>query len=191
MRSAEITILLEQLSNENGTRRKAVYDRLVSLLYEDLRGRARQQMGGEVRWHTLRPTALVHEAYERLIGYNMRFENREHFLNVASTAMRRLLIDRARKAKAVKRGQGQVVSPLSDENAIHALVEDPDMLLDLDEALKSLREDQIQLVELRFFSGLTFEETGEVMGLQPETVRKRWRVIKTLLHDKLRSRQSL
>jgi DNA-directed RNA polymerase specialized sigma24 family protein len=99
----EITILLTRLAHQNGESRKATYDRLVALLYDDLPRRARHQMGAERDWTGLQPTALVLEAYERLLGYEMEFQNREHFLNVACTAMRRVLINRARRLKTAKR----------------------------------------------------------------------------------------
>jgi RNA polymerase sigma factor (TIGR02999 family) len=186
----EITVLLGKLSAESGEARKAIYDRLVALMYDDLRRRARRQMGAERNWQSLQPTALVHEVYNGLLGYDMVFENREHFLNVAATAMRRFLIDRARKLKALKRGGVKPSVPLADENVIHTLETDPEMLLDLDAALHTLREDQVRLVELRYFAGLTIEETAGAMRLQPETVKKRWQVVKMLLYDKLRDRRT-
>ncbi len=191
MAVGEITILLSKLANESGNERKAIYDHLVTLLYEDLRRRARQQIGAGRDWNSLQPTALVHEAYERLLGYGMEFHNREHFLNVASTAMRRVVIDRARKLKAIKRRAFQSSVPLEGEDVVHTLVTAPEMLLDLDAAVTSLRPDQIRLVELRYFAGLTLEETAAAMGLQPETVKKRWQVIKTLLYDKLRRTETV
>jgi len=187
--AGEITLLLDKLSHQNGDVRKATYDHLVALLYDDLRRRARQQMGAERDWNSLQPTALVHEAYERLLGYQMEFQNREHFLNVAATAMRRVLIDRARRLKAAKRRAFQSSIPLEGDDVVRTLVSAPDALLDLDAAVETLRPDQARLVELRYFAGLTIEETAAAMGLQPETVKKRWQVIKTLLYDKLRDRR--
>lgn len=186
MSAGDITLLLRQLPAEKGPARKRIYDRLVSLLYEDLRRRARQQIGREYGRHSLQPTALVHEAYECLIEYEMAFENRQHFFNVAGKAMRRLLIDRARKLKSAKRGRGEHVTQLRDESAVTNL--DPDTMLALDEALGTLRPDQIQLVELRYFAGLTMQEAAKVMGLEPETAKKRWQVIRLLLYDKLKHR---
>jgi RNA polymerase sigma factor (TIGR02999 family) len=189
--AGEITGLLAKLAHESGDSRKATYDQLVAILYDDLRRRARQQMGGERDWTSLQPTALVHEAYERLLGYEMEFQNREHFLNVASTAMRRVLIDRARKLKAAKRRAFETSVPLDADDVVRTLVSAPDALLDLDAAVDTLRPDQIRLVELRYFAGLTIEETAVAMGLQPETVKKRWQVIKTLLYDKLQDRRGV
>ena len=186
MAEGEITLLLNDLSKTQGEERKRAFDRLISVIYADLRSRARQQMRGERDWHTFQPTALVHEAYARLMNYDMNFQNREHFLNVAAAAMRRLLIERARRVKAVKRGAGNVVPALPEMQVVEVLTHDPVQLLDLDAALHTLRPEQIQLVELRYFAGLTMEETALAMGLQVETVKKRWRVVKTLLFDKLR-----
>jgi RNA polymerase sigma factor (TIGR02999 family) len=189
--AGEITVLLAKLAHESGEARKATYDHLVALVYDDLRRRARHQMHAESDWNSLQPTALVHEAYERLLGYEMEFENRAHFLNVASTAMRRVLVDRARKRKAEKRRPFQSSIPLESDDVVRTLVSAPDALLDLDAAVNTLRPEQIRLVELRYFAGLTIEETAAAMGLQPETVKKRWQVIKTLLYDKLRDRRGV
>ena len=183
--ATEITVLLNRLSKTEGDERKQAFDRLISMVYSDLRSRARQQMRGERDWKTLQPTALVHEAYGRLMSYDMTFQNREHFLNVAATAMRRLLIERARRVKAVKRGAGQLTS-MPDMPVVEALTQDPNLLLDLDAALATLRPEQVQLVELRYFAGLSLEETAEAMGVKAEAVKKRWQVVKTLLYDKLR-----
>jgi RNA polymerase sigma factor (TIGR02999 family) len=189
--AGEITILLAKLAHENGDSRKATYNQLVALLYDDLRRRARHQIGAERDWNSLQPTALVHEAYQRLLGYEMEFQNRQHFLNVASTAMRRILIDRARKLKAAKRQTFQSSVPLEGDDVVRTLVSAPDALLDLDAAVSTLRPEQIRLVELRYFAGLTIEETAAAMALQPEAVKKRWQVIKTLLYDKLQNRRGV
>ena len=191
MPAGEITILFARLAHQNGESRKATYDRLIALLYDDLRHRARQQMGGERDWNSLQPTALVHEAYQRLLGYEMEFQNRQHFLNVASTAMRRVLVDRARKLKAAKRRAFQSSVPLDGDDVVRTLVSATDALLDLDAAVSTLRSEQIRLVELHYFAGLTLEETADTMGLQPETVKKRWQVIKTLLYDKLQDQRGV
>jgi RNA polymerase sigma-70 factor (ECF subfamily) len=184
--AGDITLLLKRLGTEQGPARKQIYDRLVSLVYEDLRQRARQQMWRESPGRSLQPTALVHDAYERLIQYEMPFENREHFFNVAAKAMRHLLIDRARKLRAVKRGRGQHATQLREDHAVTA--QDPETLLAIDQVLDTLRPEQVQLVELRYFGGLTMNEAAQVMGLDPETARKRWQVIRLLLFDKLKRR---
>lgn len=187
--SGDVTLLLRRLAGQDDAGRKETYDRLISLVYDDLRRRARQQMRNEWDWHTLQPTALVHEAYERLIDYEMRYENREHFLNAAAAAMRRLLIDYARSKKSFKRGGDQERTVLNDgETAIGTLLQSPEELIDLDNALESLRPEQVRLVELRYFAGLTMEESAAIMHIEVETLKKRWRVIKLLLYDRLKGR---
>ena len=106
MSAGEITRLLRRMSSESGPARKETYDELVALVYDDLRVRARRQLRRE-RADSLRPTILVHEAYERLLRYRMPYADRAHFLNVAATAMRRYLIERARRVHALRRGGGQ------------------------------------------------------------------------------------
>jgi RNA polymerase sigma factor (TIGR02999 family) len=189
VRGADITQLLGKMKSESGEARKQTYDELVSIVYDELRRRARQQLAGE-RAASLQPTSLVHEAYERMLSYHMAFEDREHFLNVAATAMRRVLIDRARKLSAVKRGSGEAPTTLSDVNAAEALSGSPELLIDLDRAVETLRPEQIQLTELRFFAGFTLEETAEIMGLKVETAKKRWEVVRTILFDKLTANPS-
>jgi RNA polymerase sigma-70 factor (ECF subfamily) len=184
----EITVLLDDLSRAQGEDRKRVFDRLMSIIYTDLRNRARQQLRGEKNWQTLQPTALVNEAYSRLVNYEMKFQNREHFMNVAASAMRRLIIEKARRSRAVKRGSGKAAESLQDLQVVDALVRDPAQLLDLDVAISTLKPEQIQLLELRYFAGLTMEETAAAMGMQTEAAKKRWLVIKTLLYDKLHSK---
>ena len=105
MSAGQVTQLLKRMESEAGDERKRIYDQLVTLVYQDLRRRARQQLIGH-RADSLQPTVLVHEAYERLLQYRMPYQNREHFLNVAATAMRRVLIEHARKITAAKRGGG-------------------------------------------------------------------------------------
>lgn len=185
----EVTVLLHKLSGGDDGNRKQTWDRLISLVYEELRRRARKQMRNEQDWRTLQPTALVHEAYERLIRYDIPYENRDHFLNVAAGAMRRLLIDHARKRKSGKRGGDQPHSFLDDDHdAVFALQHRPEELIDLDNALQHLTPEQIKLVELRFFLGMSIEETASVMHVAVETLKKRWRVVKLLLYDALKSR---
>ena len=172
------------MSREHGDERKRIYDQVVTIVYQDLHRRAARQLGSE-RPNSLQPTVLVHEAYERLLEYDLSYQNRQHFLNVAATAMRRVLVDRARKVRAAKRGAGQPRLPLDDLSVSTALSESPELLIDISRALDTLRPEQIQLTELRFFAGFTLEETAEIMGLKPETTKKRWEVVKTVLYDKL------
>lgn len=184
----EITVLLQQLATEQEGGRKAVYDKLVTLLYDELRHRARRQLAREHVPQTLQPTALVHEIYGRLADYHMTFENRDHFLNVAASAMRRLLVEEARRKKADKRWGAKQRTPLEDGTAVVTLGNDPLVLIDVDRALADLKPEQVRLVELRYFLGLSMEETAVLMGVEAEALKKRWRVIKLLLYDKLRQR---
>lgn len=184
MATGEVTALLQRLSSETGATRKRTYDELIGLVYEDLRRRAHAQVGREFSGHSLQATALVHEAYEAMIGYQMPFENRQHFLNVAAKAMRRLLIDRARRLSAEKRGSRKPAEEIKDHHAL-AEAQDPDTMIAIDEILSGLRPEQVQLIELRYFAGLTVEETATAMGLEIETVKKRWQTTRVILFDKL------
>src|SRR5579883_2583708 len=141
----EVTALLRSLTAQTGADRKETYDQLITLVYEDLRRRAYWQVGREFQWQSLRATALVSEAYESLMDYQMAFESRQHFLNVASSAMRRLVIDRARRLSAEKRGSRKQAEPIKEHHAFEE--NDPDTVLAINEAMASLRPEQVQLVE--------------------------------------------
>lgn len=185
MPEGEITRLLRRLSSQDGEARKQTYDELVTLVYKDLRRHAKFELMGE-RADSLQPTLLVNEAYKRLLGYRMSFENREHFMRVAATAMRRVLIERARRCNSGKRGARLVSVPLNEESsAVSKLSQDPALLIDLERALGCLLPEQVHLVELRFFVGYTLKETAEIMGLNLNTAKKRWEAIQTLLYDRL------
>ena len=188
MQAGEITQILQRMNSDDSSARKGAYDQLVTLVYQDLRSRARLQLRDE-RADSVHPTLLVHEVYERLLGYRMPYVDREHFFNVAGTAMRRVLIERARKVRAAKRGGGQLHDPLEDQNAFSVVQTSPELLLDIDRALETLRPEQAKMVELRFFVGLTLEETAEVLAIPFETAKKRWVAIKTLLFDRLQPRK--
>lgn len=182
----DITLILQKLPGAvDPAERRKHYDMLFPLLYQDLRRRARIQIGAQHRWDTLRPTALVHEAWEKLLLYDVPLESREHFLNVAAKTMRSLIVDRARRRRTLKRGAENVWNFGDDLPAAQIAEKDPDTIIWLDQALRFLTPEQNQLVELRFFSGHSYEETGNIMALEPETVRARWKVIKLLLYDKL------
>jgi RNA polymerase sigma factor (TIGR02999 family) len=181
----DVTGLLRRLEGADADHRKATYDQLFEFIYNDLRDLARRQFARQWSPITLQPTALVHEAYGRLIDYEMTYENRAHFMSVAATAMRRLLIEQARSRNAAKRWGHQERAPLEEEAVMVTLSVDPARLIDLDRAIDSLNPDQVRLVELRYFLGLSLEETAAVMNVKPEALKKRWRVIKVLLYDKL------
>ena len=181
----DLTRVLRRLESERAEGRKAAYDELFDLVYNDLRDLARRQFAREWSPVTLQPTALVHEAYGRLIHYEMNYANRGHFTSVAANAMRRVLIEQARSRNAGKRWGHQRRAPLEGQTVMVTLSEDPARLIDLDRAIESLKPDQIQLVELRYFLELSLEETAAVMNVKPEALKKRWQVVKLLLYDKL------
>jgi RNA polymerase sigma factor (TIGR02999 family) len=163
-------------------------DELFPLIYDELKGVARAQLAGEQTGHTLGPTALVHEAYVNLARRTqLRPEDRTHFLNVAAQTMRRVLIDHARSRKRLKRGSGEVPVLLEE---IHAVMTDraADELVALDDALARLAEANpraAQVVERRFFAGLTLEETAEVLGVSGKTVQRDWLVARAWLRKEI------
>jgi RNA polymerase sigma factor (TIGR02999 family) len=161
-------------------------DRLIPVIYQELRRRAAGHLRHERRGHTLRPTELVHETYLRLREQNAAWQNREQFFGVASRLMRRILVDHARARAAAKRGGGRRVT-LADGLAVAGPGE-PDVL-DLDTALDELAKlDQrlANLVELRYFAGLSIDETARVLGLSPITVSRDWATAKAWLYDRLK-----
>jgi RNA polymerase sigma factor (TIGR02999 family) len=177
----EVTALLKRMAAQSGDARRASYDAVLALVYDDLRTRARQQLRGE-RAGDVQATTLVHQAYQRLLRYRMSFEDRRHFFNVAATAMRRILVEKARRRKALRRGAGRLDTTSDVESAVvRAIAQDPDLVLDVDRALQRLAPAQVQLVELRFFAGFTLEESADALGVQLDTLKKRWRVVKALL----------
>ena len=185
----DATRILGRLSalgpNASEAERQSLQKQLYHLVYSDLHRRASGQLHGERAGHSLQPADLVNEAYLELVEYRMRFESRAHFLNVASQAMRRILIDRARARASLKRGAGVRHEPLENVTATEAAERQPETLLALDQALAVLDQDQTRLVELRYFLGLSFEEAAEALDSKPATLKKRWRVIRLLLYDRL------
>lgn len=161
-------------------------DRLLPMLYDELHGIAARHMLGERPDHTLQPTALVHEAFLRLIGgAPMSFENRAHFLRAASQAMRHVLVDHARARNAAKRGAAIRVTL---DEAIAGHVEPIIDMLILDEALTRLAAAEprwAQVVELRFFGGLEVTEVAEVLGISAATVKRDWRFARAWLEKEL------
>ena len=150
-------------------------DDLLPLVYQALREQAARYLRRERRDHTLQPTALVHEAYLRLVGQDhVSWQNRAHFFAVAARVMRRVLVDHARAKRAQKRDFGQRIA--LDEAVSFPAERDLDLLA-LEEALVSLEETdarQARIVELRFFGGLTIEETAHVLGVSETTVKREW-----------------
>lgn len=182
-----VTKLLADWSNGN----QQALEELLPLIYNELRHLAHGFLYRERPGHTLQTTALVHEAYLKLIDQrDARWQNRAHFFAIAAQAMRRILIDSARKRGAVKRGgPGEKVS-LTEAAGIS--LEPDSALLALDEALVALAEidpEQSRIVELRYFGGLTIEETAEVMKLSPATIKREWAMARAWLHQALTSRE--
>ncbi len=180
----EITRLLSEISDGN----REVVNQLMPLIYDGLQQIAHRQLYGERPGHTLNTTALVHEAYLKLVNQkNVNWQNRAHFFAIASQAMRRILINYANQRNAQKRGGGAMVATF-DEAAFGAEWRS-ERLLDLDEALtrlSSLNERQANVVEYRFFGGLTHEEIAETLGVSIPTVRLDWRLARAWLSKELR-----
>jgi RNA polymerase sigma factor (TIGR02999 family) len=153
-------------------------DELLPLLYEELRSRAGRLIAAERRDHTLQRTALVHEAYLKLVGGDLSFQSRAHFFNAAALAMRRILCDHATRRRSLKRGGDRARISLDDLDVADNPSAEPAMdWLELDEALKQLEQvspRQHQVVMLRFFSGRTEAEIAEMLGISEITVRRDW-----------------
>jgi RNA polymerase sigma factor (TIGR02999 family) len=169
---ADVTRLLH--SAANGDRNAGV--ELLPLVYDELRKLAATRMAAEQPGHTLQATALVHEAYLRLVGDNgpREWNGRGHFFAAAAEAMRRILVDSARRAAAEKRGGGHARVPLED---VEHIAESPDGLIALDDALSRLEElapGRAQLVKLRFFSGLTMPEAAAALDISLATAERWW-----------------
>jgi RNA polymerase sigma factor (TIGR02999 family) len=153
-------------------------EQLVPLVYAELRRIARLKLGAERGAHTLQPTALVHEAWLRLMQqHGADWQNRAQFFAIATQAMRRILVDHARRRQAAKRGAGERMEDVDELADVLASPVPDEQLVALDAALERLAgmdERQAKVVELRFFGGLSVEETGEVLGLSPTTVKREW-----------------
>jgi RNA polymerase sigma factor (TIGR02999 family) len=164
---------------EDGDRQAA--EQLLPLVYDELRRLAQRKMTHEKSDHTLQPTALVHEAFLRLIGNDAaredaHWDGRGHFFAAAAEAMRRILIENARRRNAQKRGGGMHRAELDDENCV-APSDDAESLLALDEALTQLAghdPDLAKLVELRYFTGLTNVQAAEILGVSERTAKRNW-----------------
>lgn len=190
----EVTRILQQID-----RRADAAEELLPLVYDHLRAIAQRRMREERAGHTLQATALVHEAFVKLVGGGGAgggadgggadgpgWESRAHFFRVAAEAMRRILIDHARKRKSVKRGGGATPIPLSvvDLAAEH----DPAQIMALDEALETLEAEDAraaEVVKLRFFAGLSVEETAEAMGISERTAMREWAFARARLYELL------
>lgn len=180
--ATEVTLLLDELK-QNGQNRDAL-DQLLPLVYNELRRLAGSFLNRE-HAVSIQTTELVHEAYFRLTQQrSVDWNNRGQFFAIAAQAMRRILIDAARARKSMKRGAEKV--PISEAPTIS--VEVDQHLIDLDRALIELGEfdpDQAKIVELRYFGGLTIEETADVVGVSPATVKREWSMARAWLYDRV------
>lgn len=183
---AEVTELLRRWSGGDVGARES----LVPLVYDELRRLARYYLASQRSDHTLQSTAIVHEAYLRLAGRNnVHWENRSHFFAVAAQLMRRILVDHARKRNAAKRG-GASRTLLVDEAVEPSSQRELDLVA-LDDALKALAtldERQSRIVELRFFGGLSIEDTARMLEISPATVKREWSTARAWLYEEISGR---
>lgn len=177
------------LLNDWGQGDQEALNELMPLVYDELRRLASRYLRHERPGHTLQTTALVHEAYLKLVDQkNASWQNRVQFFAAAAKVMRHILVDYARSRRAFKRG-GEYCRLSLDEAVMSSKEKDPD-LLTLNEALNSLEAIDIQqsrVVELRVFGGLTVEETAEALGISPRTVKREWSMAKAWLHKQIRN----
>lgn len=182
---ADVTQLLIEWKAGNEDAR----NRLIPILYDDLRRVAEQYLRGESRAATLQPTALVNEAYLRLVQQKLPdFQSRTHFMGVAAWVMRQLLVENARRHKSQKRGGGLANLPIDE--ALTFAPEASSIVVDLDDALRALAEvdeRKSKIIELRFFGGLTIEEVASSMGLSTATVGREQRMAEAWLYRRMRS----
>jgi RNA polymerase sigma factor (TIGR02999 family) len=178
----EVTRLLVDWGNGD----QAALDELIPLVYDELRRLAGRYMRRESQGHTLQTSALVNEAYLRLIDQkSVQWQNRAHFFGVAAQLMRRILVDHARSRSRAKRGGGAQMVSLAEQAVVSNEVEE---VIALDDALKSLAEmdpRKSQIVEMKFFGGLTTEEVAEVLKITSRTVEREWRTAKAWLNRAL------
>lgn len=181
----EVTLLLREWSEGDA----GALERLIPLVYRELQMLARAHLRDERAGHTLQPTALVHEAYLRLVDQRrVTWQSRGHFFSVAAQMMRRILVDHARARLTEKRGQG--VRAIGLDEAISTSPEADAALVSLDDALaalKSLDLRQCRIVELRYFAGLTLEETAEALDVSTATVKREWTLAKAWLRREVGS----
>jgi RNA polymerase sigma factor (TIGR02999 family) len=187
--SVDITGLLVSWSQGDS---KAL-DRLMPVIYNECRRIAEHQIRQERREHTLDPTGLVHELYLRLVDQRRAtWETRSHFFGIAAQLMRRILVDYARARRATKRGGSTLLVSL--DAAAHTPNDSPaDDVLAIDEALERLKTvdgEQVRIIELRFFAGLTVEETAQIVGRSPRTVKREWSLAKAWLYRELHPKRS-
>ncbi len=166
------------------------YDRLLPLVYGELRAMARAKLGSERLGHTLGATALVHEAFLKLVGSDVGWDTRRHFFGAAAESMRRILIDHARNKKRDKRDPGSVARVLDPADV--AVLADPDATLTIDEITTQLeaRDPRLaEIVKLRVFAGLPTSEIASMLGIHERSVRREWAFARSMLHNALGNSQ--
>jgi RNA polymerase sigma factor (TIGR02999 family) len=178
---------ITQMLNAASTGDSIALDNILPIVYNELRKISSKYLRDEYKKHTLQTTELVHEAYIKLIGdQNLAWESRAHFFGIAARSMRQILVDYARKKKSDKRGKGKTQLSLDDVNFI--LTDSEDQILNLNEALTKLEkieERSCKIVELRFFSGLSIEETAEMLNISVATVKRDWQFAKAWLYREI------
>lgn len=182
--SEAVTQLLVAYNNGD----HAALEQVFPLVYNELRRLASGYLRREREDHTLQPTALVHEAYLRLLGQDVEWQNRAHFLGIAAQMMRRILVDHARQHQAEKRGSGGVKIALDDADAINLSAERAADLIALDDALTALAAfdpQKSRMVELRYFAGLSVEETAKVLGISIATFVRQWKTTRAWLYREI------
>ena len=185
--AGEVTRLI-QLAGDGDSR---ATDELLPIVYDELRRMARAHLAREAPGHTLQPTALVHEAYMRLVGDgDVAWKSRGHFFGAAAQAMRRILVERARHHGRLKRGGDRDRVDMSARTVDEALASEPeaDQMLAIDEALTRLEaydRPKAQLVMLRFFTGLTVDQSAEALGITPSRAKSEWTYIRAWMHREL------
>ncbi len=178
-----ITVLLAQCREGD----QNAVNELVPLVYRELRALAARQMGGERGSHTLQATAVVNEAYMRLVGADVSYQDRTHFFAVAARTMRRVLVDHAKAKNRQKRGAGQPKVTLDEGMAPSSATRDANVA-DLDEALTRLAAQdkrKAEIIELHFFGGMTYDEMAEALSISPATVHRELRMAKAWLYREL------
>jgi RNA polymerase sigma factor (TIGR02999 family) len=178
---SDVTVLLDAISRGES---RASED-LLPLIYEELRRLAAARMVGEAAGQTLQPTALVHEAWLRLVNEGGRtWKNRAHFFRAAAQAMRRILVDRARQKLSLKRGSGGERVPIEDMDLPAATIDDRILLVDENlERLEAEDPESARIVSLKFFGGLTNKEVARILGVTERSVERQWAYAKTCLFE--------
>ena len=184
---SDVTLILQAVARGEA----AASEELLPLVYDELRRLAAARMAQEQSGHTLQPTALVHEAWLRLAGNaEQSWQNRAHFFGAAAEAMRRILIERARRKSRLKRGSGQALLDIADLDVMAAMPDDKILLVD--EALELLKAEdpeKARIVSLKFFAGLTNEQIAELLNLNERTVRRQWNFARAWLFERIATQE--